>query len=102
MLKANILANLEKMEDQVMLKLTLPEVDNFYKELVDHPKVQRVVALSGGYPAEEANERLSKQNGMIASFSRAFAAGLNAKQSAEDFDAALDTTIAATYAASCT
>jgi len=85
-----------------MLKLTLPEVDNFYKECIEHPNCHRVVALSGGYPADEANERLSKQNGMIASFSRAFAAGLFKDQTEEEFNTTLDTTIEGTFKASCT
>lgn len=103
MLKKELLAGLDALGDKkVMLKLTLPEVDNFYKECIDHPNCHRVVALSGGYPADEANERLSKQNGMIASFSRAFAAGLSQGQSAEEFDATLDATIEGTFKASCT
>ncbi|MGB1235807.1 MAG: fructose bisphosphate aldolase, partial [Planktomarina sp.] len=75
-------------EDQtVMLKLTLPEVDNQYKSLLDHPRVASVVALSGGYARAEANDRLSRQTGMIASFSRALTEGLSAKQSDDDFNA---------------
>jgi len=102
-LKRELLAHMSQLgDDKVMLKLTLPEVDNHYKECIDHPNCHRVVALSGGYPADEANERLSKQNGMIASFSRAFAAGLSAGQSAKEFDDTLDATIAGTYEASCT
>ncbi|MEC9102983.1 MAG: fructose bisphosphate aldolase, partial [Pseudomonadota bacterium] len=81
-------------EDQnVMLKLTLPEVENLYKPLVDHPRVIKVVALSGGYSREEANSRLAKQTGMIASFSRALTEGLSAQQSDADFDAVLAATI---------
>ncbi len=69
-----------------MLKLTIPEVDNFYAELVKHPRVLKVVALSGGYRREEANKRLAKQNGMIASFSRALSEGLSAQQSDAEFN----------------
>src|SRR5690606_21108780 len=83
LLKAEIIKHLDQLpaDQQVMLKLTLPEVDNFFKELVDHPRVLKVVALSGGYSREEANRRLAKQNGMIASFSRALTEGLTAQQS---------------------
>jgi fructose-bisphosphate aldolase class I len=72
-LKKEILAELDKLpaNQQVMLKLTIPDVDNLYADLVKHPRVLKVVALSGGYSREEANKRLAKQNGMIASFSRA-------------------------------
>jgi fructose-bisphosphate aldolase class I len=84
----------------VMLKLTLPEQDNLYKPLVDHPRVIKVVALSGGYSREEANARLSRQTGMIASFSRALTEGLSAQQSDADFDAVLAETIEGIYQAS--
>ena len=88
-------------EDEiVMLKLTLPEKDNLYADFVAHPNVARVVALSGGYSREEANDRLSRQNGMVASFSRALAEGLTAQQSDEEFDAMLDASIASIFAAS--
>jgi fructose-bisphosphate aldolase class I len=83
-----------------MLKLTLPEQDNLYKPLVDHPRVIKVVALSGGYSREEANARLSRQTGMIASFSRALTEGLSAQQSDADFDAVLAETIEGIYQAS--
>ena len=83
-----------------MLKLTLPEVDDFYKELVAHPRVLKVVALSGGYSRDEANKRLAKQNGMIASFSRALSEGLTAQQSDAEFNKALDTAIESIYQAS--
>lgn len=85
---------------KVMLKLTLPETENLYLPLVNHNRVMRVVALSGGYSREEANERLSKNTGVIASFSRALTEGLDAKQSDDDFDATLDETIEGIYTAS--
>ena len=77
----------------VMLKLTLPEEDNLYKDAIAHPNVVRVVALSGGYSREEANDRLGRNNSMVASFSRALSEGLKAQQSKEDFDVMLDTSI---------
>jgi len=90
-------------DDQpVMLKLSIPTVDDFYVDLIAHPKVVRVVALSGGYPRDEANERLSRQHGMIASFSRALTESLSAGQSDDEFDAALSTTIDGIFAASIT
>jgi fructose-bisphosphate aldolase class I len=97
LLKAAILGQLNSLgtDEKVMLKLTLPETDNFYKECIDHPNVLRVVALSGGYPRKEANARLSRNNGMIASFSRALSEGLSAKQSAAEFDGMLDSSIQA-------
>jgi fructose-bisphosphate aldolase, class I len=85
---------------EVMLKLTIPSVDNYYAQLIAHPLVLRVVALSGGYSRQEANERLSRQKGMIASFSRALSEGLSAAQSAAEFDAALDASIQSIYDAS--
>jgi fructose-bisphosphate aldolase class I len=85
---------------QVMLKLTLPEVANLYQPLVDHPRVLRVVALSGGYSREEANTRLAQNSGIIASFSRALTQGLSAEQSDGDFDAVLAGTINSIYEAS--
>src|SRR4249920_3653658 len=95
LLKAAILAQLDKLPagKQVMLKLTLPETDNFYREFVVHPRVLKVVALSGGYPRDEANARLARQNGVIASFSRALTEGLTAQQSDAEFNAALDQSI---------
>ena len=104
LLKAEILAELNKLpaNQQVMLKLTLPEVDNFYQELVAHPRVLKVVALSGGYSRDEANARLTRQKGMIASFSRALTEGLTAQMSDDEFDKTLDETIGAIYAASIT
>lgn len=104
LLKAAILSGLDSLgaEEYVMLKLTLPDEDNFYQQLVDHPKVLKVVALSGGYSREEANARLSRNNGVIASFSRALTEGLSAQQSDDDFDAALDNAIGSIYEASVT
>ena len=104
MLKAAILAKLDDhpADQPVMFKLTLPEADGFYAELVAHPKVVRVVALSGGYSRDEANERLSRNKGVIASFSRALTEGLSAQQSDDGFDATLDATIKGIYEASIT
>ncbi len=87
---------------QVMLKLTLPEVDGLYAPLVAHPNVLRVVALSGGYSRQEANERLARNAGVVASFSRALTEGLSAGQSDAEFDAMLDATIQAIFEASLT
>ena len=87
-------------DQQVMLKLTLPEEANFYADLIEHPKVLRVAALSGGYSRDEANQRLARNIGMIASFSRALTEGLCAQQSDEEFDAALDAAIGSIFAAS--
>ena len=86
----------------VMLKLTLPDTANFYAELVRHPSVLRVVALSGGYSRDEANRRLGENHGVIASFSRALSEGLLAQQSEVEFDALLGATIQEIYAASIT
>ena len=83
-----------------MLKLTLPETANLYKPLIDHPRVMRVVALSGGYSRDEANGRLSQNTGMIASFSRALTEGLSAQQSDAEFDAMIADTIDSIYQAS--
>ena len=83
-----------------MLKLTLPSVDDFYLDLVEHPNVLRVVALSGGYDRNEANARLARNHGVIASFSRALTEGLTAQQTDEEFDAALNASIASIYEAS--
>jgi fructose-bisphosphate aldolase class I len=101
-LKKEILANLDKLpaDKQVMLKLTIPDVDNLYADLVKHPRVLKVVALSGGYSRDEANKRLAKQNGMIASFSRALSDGLTAQQSDAEFNKSLDTAIESIYQAS--
>ncbi|WP_297821106.1 fructose bisphosphate aldolase [uncultured Paraglaciecola sp.] len=102
LLKASILKHLDNLASgqQVMLKLTLPETANFYQDLVNHPKVLKVVALSGGYSREEANNRLTENNGMIASFSRALSEGLSAKQSDTEFDATMDSSIESIYQAS--
>ena len=89
-------------DQNVMLKLTIPSVDNFYAEFVSHPRVVRVVALSGGYTREDANAKLSRNNGMIASFSRALTEGLSAQQSDAEFDRTLGESIAGIYAASIT
>jgi fructose-bisphosphate aldolase class I len=85
-----------------MLKLTLPERDDFYADLVAHPNVLRVVALSGGYSREEANARLARQHGVVASFSRALTEGLSVQQSDQEFDALLNDSIASIFAASIT
>ena len=102
LLKAALLAELngQPADQPVMLKLTLPEVDDFYQELVNHPSVLRVVALSGGYSREESNQRLSRNHGVIASFSRALTEGLSAKQSEAEFNATLDSTIQGIFDAS--
>jgi fructose-bisphosphate aldolase class I len=89
-------------DEIVMLKLTLPEKDNLYADCVAHPNVARVVALSGGYSREEANNRLSRQNGMVASFSRALSEGLSAQQSDDEFKTMLDASIQAIVDASST
>ena len=104
MLKPALLDALNKLgaEELVMLKLTLPETDNFYQECVNHRNVLRVVALSGGYSREEANGRLSRNNGVIASFSRALVEGLSAQQSDGEFDGMLGSSIASICAASIT
>jgi fructose-bisphosphate aldolase class I len=104
LLKAALQRQLATLEaDQlVMFKLTLPEADGFYDELVAHPSVLRVVALSGGYSREEANERLARNKGVTASFSRALTEGLTAQQSDDEFDAALDGSIKSIYEASIT
>nr|WP_321439640.1 fructose bisphosphate aldolase [uncultured Hyphomonas sp.] len=101
-LLAEILKQLDALgaDKQIMLKLTLPETANLYKPLVDHPRVMRVVALSGGYSREEACRRLSENTGMIASFSRALTEGLSAQQSDAEFDSALAASIDSICAAS--
>jgi fructose-bisphosphate aldolase, class I len=102
LLKAAIMAELDQLSEGqlVMLKLTLPEQDNLYAECIAHPRVLKVVALSGGYSRDEANERLARQHGMVASFSRALTEGLSAQQSDAEFDAALDAAIESIYQAS--
>ena len=89
-------------DQRVMLKLTLPERDGLLRPLVEHPRVLRVAALSGGYPREEATARLARNYGVIASFSRALTEGLTAQQSPEEFDAMLNSSIAGIFAASIT
>jgi fructose-bisphosphate aldolase class I len=102
LLRAAIVEQLGQLgSDQlVMLKLTLPEADDFYADLVAHPNVLRVVALSGGYSREQANELLARNHGVIASFSRALTEGLSAQLSDEEFDATLDASIAGIFDAS--
>jgi fructose-bisphosphate aldolase class I len=87
-------------DQNVMLKLTLPEQDNLYRPCIDHAQCVRVVALSGGYSREEANARLSRNNGMVASFSRALSEGLSAQQTEAEFDAMLDGSIQSIFDAS--
>ncbi|MFM7489873.1 MAG: fructose bisphosphate aldolase [Actinomycetota bacterium] len=103
-LRNELLAELNRQpaDQPVMLKLTLPSTDDFYLDLVRHPSVLRVVALSGGYSRDDANTKLSHNHGVIASFSRALTEGLSAQQSDAEFDAALDAAIASIYAASLT
>ncbi|MFZ9630170.1 MAG: fructose bisphosphate aldolase [Ilumatobacteraceae bacterium] len=102
LLKASLVRHLDEhpADQPVMLKLTLPTTDDFYRDLVDHPAVLRVVALSGGYSRDDANARLSRNHGMIASFSRALTEGLFAQQSDEDFNRVLDATIQSIFEAS--
>jgi fructose-bisphosphate aldolase class I len=102
LLKAALLRQLDSLgtDQQVMLKLTLPDTDGFYGELVTHPNVLRVVALSGGYSRAEANERLARNKGVVASFSRALTEGLSAQQTDAEFDAALDASIQSIFEAS--
>ena len=103
-LRDELLANLAKLDadERVMFKLTLPEEPNFYKACQDHPNMIKVVALSGGYSRDEANRRLTENNGMIASFSRALTQGLSAQQSDEEFEQMLDSSIQSIFDASCT
>jgi fructose-bisphosphate aldolase class I len=102
LLKAAILDKLNQLPQGqiVMLKLTLPEQPNFYADFVKHPKVLRVVALSGGYSRDEANNHLRRNHGVVASFSRALAEGLSAQQSAAEFNATLDKSIQSIFEAS--
>ena len=102
LLKDGLLAGLDSIgaDQQVMFKLTLPDEDGFYADLVSHPKVLRVVALSGGYSRDDACAKLAQNNGMIASFSRALTEGLSAQQSDDEFNATLDATIQSIYDAS--
>ena len=101
-LKKGLLARLDKLDPStpVVLKLTLPSVDGYFQELVDHPAVLKVVALSGGYSRDEANARLARNPGVIASFSRALTEGLSAQQGDAEFNQALDATIESIYRAS--
>lgn len=101
-LRDEILKNLDKLPEgqKVMLKLTIPTVPNFFKPLIDHPKVMRVVALSGGYSREDANAMLAKNTGLIASFSRALSEGLSAQQSDAAFNGELEKTVQSIYDAS--
>ncbi|MHC4954460.1 MAG: fructose bisphosphate aldolase [Planctomycetota bacterium] len=102
LLKAEIMRRLDALGDgqNVMLKLTLPEENNFYADCINHPRCLKVVALSGGYSRVEANERLSAQNGMIASFSRALTEGLTAQQTEEEFNSMLNDSIESIFQAS--
>jgi fructose-bisphosphate aldolase class I len=104
LLKAALIKGLETLgpQQQVMLKLTIPSTDDFYAELVKHPKVLRVVALSGGHSRDEANRLLARNHGVVASFSRALTEGLTAQQSDEEFNQALDASFAGIYEASIT
>jgi len=102
LLKAEIMAQLDKLPEGqlVMLKLTIPTRDNLYADCIKHPRVLKVVALSGGYSRADANEKLARQHGMVASFSRALTEGLTAQQSDAEFDKALDAAIESIYQAS--
>ncbi|MFC4946811.1 hypothetical protein [Pseudonocardia sp. GCM10023141] len=102
LLRAAIAEHLDALpaDRQVMLKLSIPTEDDFYRTFVDHPRVLRVVALSGGYSRADADERLTRNHGVIASFSRALTEGLTVQQTDQEFDATLDTAIGDIYAAS--
>jgi len=102
LLKSALLRELDKLpnEKKVMLKLTLPDVDNFYSDCINHKNIIKVVALSGGYTREQANNKVGANHNMIASFSRALTEGLSAKQSDEEFTAALNTAIDSIFNAS--
>jgi fructose-bisphosphate aldolase class I len=102
LLRARISEQLDSLggDQDVMLKLSIPSEDDFYLPLIEHPRVVRVVALSGGYSREEANARLARNHGMIASFSRALTEGLTAQMSDAEFDAALAEAIASIFEAS--
>jgi fructose-bisphosphate aldolase class I len=104
LLRTALMANLDQLgEGQlVMLKLTLPEQDDFYASCIAHPNVLKVVALSGGYSRDEANQRLAAQHGMVASFSRALSEGLSAQQSDAEFNQVLDASIESIFQASIT
>jgi fructose-bisphosphate aldolase class I len=102
LLKKSLLEHVDSLngDQNIMLKLSIPTVANLYKELTEHPRVVRVVALSGGYSRDEANKLLALNTGVIASFSRALVEGLSAQQSDSEFDAALDASIQSIYDAS--
>lgn len=102
LLKAELLRELDGLagSGKVALKVTIPSVDGFYSDLIAHPRVARVVALSGGYSRDDANERLARNPGLIASFSRALLDGLTAQQTSEEFDRTLDASIESIYRAS--
>jgi fructose-bisphosphate aldolase class I len=102
LLKRSLLEGLDDVaaDDVVMFKITLPEQDDFYRELAEHPRVLKVVALSGGYSREDANAKLARNPGIVASFSRALTEGLSAQQSDDEFNAALDAAIEDIYQAS--
>ena len=104
LLKAAVLENLNKLAagQLVMIKITLPEQDDFYTDCIRHPNVLKVVALSGGYSLKEGNDRLRRNHGVVASFSRALAEGLSIEQSDAEYNALLDTTIQSIYEASVT
>jgi len=103
-LRNELMAHINQLEpgQNIMLKLTLPEEENFYADCIAHSNVVRVVALSGGYSREEANRRLALNNSMVASFSRALSEGLSAKQSDDEFNGMLDSSIQSIFDASCT
>ena len=102
LLKEMILDGLKTLKDneQIMLKLSIPTEDNFYADLIAHPRIMRVVALSGGYSRDEANERLARNHKLIASFSRALAEGLSAKQTDTEFNSELSDSVEKIYRAS--
>ena len=104
LLKVQLVTHLDQLpaDKPVMLKLTIPSEPNFYQDLINHPRVLRVVALSGGYSRDEANQLLAQNHGLIASFSRALTEGLTAQQSDDDFNAALSNAIQSIYQASTT
>lgn len=103
-LKEEMLKHLDQLSDDqnVMIKITIPTTNNYYKELIDHPRVLRVVALSGGYKRDDANKKLAANEGLVASFSRALSEGVNASQTEEEFNTMLDNSIKGIYEASIT
>ena len=101
-MRDRIIEHLDGARRKVMLKLSIPSVADFYRPLIEHDKVMRVVALSGGYDRAEANERLARTHGMIASFSRALAEGITAEQTDAEFNAEMDEAIGSIFAASIT